>query len=91
LYSGSSAISGTNTTSVELLVTRSSPWSKNCPKNVIQELNGTVRPKSGFTLGMRLTNLSSVVPNKPSRPGLVAIVDPGLAAAAAMAAGLPAV
>ena len=31
---------------------RSRPWSKNWPKNVIQELNGAEIPSSGATFGI---------------------------------------
>ena len=49
--SGSSGCSGMNTVPPPL-VTRSRPWSKNCPKSVNIELNGAERPTSGATFGM---------------------------------------
>ena len=81
------------------LVTRSRPWSKNWPKNVIQELNGAERPTSGAEFGMKSVWRSSAVPNSPSRPGLVTSSPvsssvpstPSSPAAAATAAGLLAV
>ena len=45
--SGSSGCSGMKTVPLPPLVTRSRPWSKNWPKNVIHELNGADRPASG--------------------------------------------
>src|SRR4051795_9486889 len=50
--SGSSARSGTNTVP-PLLNVWSTPWSKNCPKNVNSELYGGERPTSVVTLGMK--------------------------------------
>src|SRR3954470_17456748 len=49
--SGSSAFSGTNTEE-PLLTVWSTPWSKNCPKNVNSELYGGERPTSVVTFGM---------------------------------------
>src|SRR3954451_14160938 len=49
--SGSSAFSGTNTV-CPLLTVWSTPWSKNCPKNVNSELYGGERPTSVVTFGM---------------------------------------
>src|SRR3954451_13649341 len=49
--SGSSAFSGTNTV-CPLLTVWSTPWSKNCPKNVNTELYGGERPTSVVTFGM---------------------------------------
>ena len=40
---------------VAALVTRSRPWSKNWPKNVIHALNGADRPSSGVMFGMKKT------------------------------------
>ena len=51
-YSGSSGWSGTSTVPLPPLPTRSSPWSKNWPKIVNQELNGADRPSSGDTFEM---------------------------------------
>ena len=48
---GSSALNGTNTVPLPLTVW-STPWSKNCPKNVNKLLNGGDRPTSVVTLGM---------------------------------------
>src|SRR4051812_33545842 len=49
--SGSSAFSGTNT-ALPLLTVWSTPWSKNCPKNVNSELYGGDSPTSVVTFGM---------------------------------------
>src|SRR6476646_4185918 len=49
--SGSSGRSGMNT-APPLLTVWSTPWSKNCPKNVNSELYGGERPTSVVTLGM---------------------------------------
>src|SRR4051794_26375315 len=49
---GSSALSGTNTVE-PLLTVWSTPWSKNCPKNVNSELYGGERPTSVVTFGMK--------------------------------------
>ncbi|MCY1445476.1 hypothetical protein D9M71_619910 [compost metagenome] len=49
--SGSSACSGTKTTPLPPLFTRSRPWSKNCPNRVNQELKPADRPSSGAVLG----------------------------------------
>src|SRR4051794_41388322 len=49
--SGSSARSGTNTVA-PLLTVWSTPWSKNCPKNVNIELYGGESPTSVVTFGM---------------------------------------
>ena len=72
------ACSGMKIVPLPPLVTRSRPWSKNWPKNVIQALNGADRPASGVTFGMKKTCLSSAVPNRPSRPGLMTICTPSL-------------
>ncbi|MCY1292204.1 hypothetical protein D9M69_471650 [compost metagenome] len=85
---GSSGCSGMKMVPLPPLVTRSRPWSKNCPKKVIQALKGAVSPASGAVLGMKFTCWSSAVPNSPSRPGLVTRVAPSVPAAAATAAGL---
>src|SRR4051794_7415112 len=50
--SGSSGRSGTKTVE-PLLTVWSTPWSKNCPKNVKIELNGGDRPTSVVTFGMK--------------------------------------
>src|SRR3954470_10847273 len=50
--SGSSARSGTKTVP-PLLNVWSTPWSKNCPKNVNHELYGGERPTSVVTFGMK--------------------------------------
>src|SRR3954470_185531 len=50
--SGSSARSGTKTVE-PLLTVWSTPWSKNCPKNVNHELYGGERPTSVVTFGMK--------------------------------------
>src|SRR3954452_12692142 len=50
--SGSSDCSGMTTVPLPPFVTRSRPWSKNCPKNVNITLNGAERPKSGVMFGM---------------------------------------
>src|SRR3954470_15916705 len=49
--SGSSLCSGTKT-ALPLLTVWSTPWSKNCPKNVNSELYGGDRPTSVVTFGM---------------------------------------
>src|SRR5919107_4274459 len=60
------------------LVTRSSPWSKNWPKNANMVLNGADRPKSGVMFGMNSApdvGSGSAVPeqtNPPEPHGLVA-------------------
>ncbi|MNP65897.1 hypothetical protein D3C76_1615310 [compost metagenome] len=48
-------------------------------------------PASGAMFGMNRVGVSSAVPNRPSRPGLVTVVEPGVCSAAATAAGLLAV
>ncbi|MNM80559.1 hypothetical protein D3C81_925310 [compost metagenome] len=60
------------------LVTRSRPWSKNCPKKVIQALNGADSPASAAVFSNRYTSWSSPVPNWPSRPGLATMRTPSL-------------
>ncbi|MNG03794.1 hypothetical protein D3C84_868890 [compost metagenome] len=81
---GSSDCSGMKTMSLPPLVTRSRPWSKNCPKKVIQALNGADRPASGAMFGMKKVGVSSAVPNSPSRPGLVTIWAPSLSTSSAV-------
>ncbi|MNF12722.1 hypothetical protein D3C80_2143100 [compost metagenome] len=54
-------------------------------------MNGADRPASGAMFGMYRVGVSSAVPNRPSRPGLVMVAEPGFCAAAATAAGLLAV
>ncbi|MOA01739.1 hypothetical protein D3C78_1211610 [compost metagenome] len=61
--SGSSGCSGMKMVPEPPLVTRSRPWSKNCPKNVIQELNGADKPASAVVFSNRYTSRSSAVPN----------------------------
>src|SRR3954463_14242241 len=51
VMSGSSDLSGTKT-ALPLLTVWSTPWSKNCPKNVNTELYGGDRPTSVVTFGM---------------------------------------
>src|SRR4051794_35809101 len=51
--SGSSACNGMMTVPLPPFVTRSRPWSKNCPKNVNMRLNGADRPKAGVMFGMK--------------------------------------
>src|SRR3954453_22970592 len=59
--SGSSAFSGTNTVP-PLLNVWSTPWSKNCPKNVNSELYGGERPTSVVTFGMKSVLCDGVQP-----------------------------
>ncbi|MCY1531625.1 hypothetical protein D9M68_668560 [compost metagenome] len=63
LNSGSSGCSGMKIISVLLLLTRSSPWSKNWPKKVNHELKGAERPSSGVVFG-----ISSSVPGGMTTP-----------------------
>src|ERR687885_89528 len=58
---GSSARSGTNTVPPALNVW-STPWSKNCPKNVNSELYGGERPTSVVTFGMKSVLCDGVQP-----------------------------
>src|SRR3954447_15856267 len=58
MKSGSSAFSGMITVPPDL-GTRSSPWSKNWPKNVNIRLNGADRPKSGVVFGMKIEPVSN--------------------------------
>src|SRR5688572_2949406 len=51
-YRGSPGCSGTVTT-LPVLGTRSSPWSKNWPNRVNSELYGEERPTSGAAFGMK--------------------------------------
>src|SRR4051794_24647706 len=73
--SGSSAFSGTNTV-CPLLTVWSTPWSKNCPKNVNTELYGGERPTSVVTFGMNSvwcegTQLSGTPPRPVDGSGSV--------------------
>src|SRR5436305_2654858 len=52
VISGSSGFNGTKTVA-PLLTVWSTPWSKNCPKNVNSELYGGERPTSVVTFGMK--------------------------------------
>src|SRR3954469_4071783 len=51
--SGSSGCNGMMTVPLPPFVTRSRPWSKNCPKNVNMRLNGEDKQKSGVMFGMK--------------------------------------
>ena len=51
--SGSSERSGTKTVPLPPLTVWSTPWSKNCPKNVKRELYGGESPTSVVTFGMK--------------------------------------
>ena len=67
--SGSSARSGTKTVA-PLLTVWSTPWSKNCPKNVNIELYGGERPTSVVTFGMKSVLCFGVQPaGSPGRDG----------------------
>src|SRR5205814_4236087 len=68
--SGSSSCSGTNTVP-PLLTVWSTPWSKNCPKNVNHVLNGGERPTSVVTFGMNSVLCDGVQP--AGTPGVVAV------------------
>ena len=81
-YSGSSGCSGTATLPLPPLLTRSRPWSKNCPNSVNHELNGAESPSSGARLGM---NHCCGVAGSASWSCSTA---PGTLAAASAAAGL---
>src|SRR3954469_15101303 len=59
--SGSSWRSGTKTVP-PLLNVWSTPWSKNCPKNVKSELYGGERPTSVVTFGMKSVLCDGVQP-----------------------------
>src|SRR3954465_15013205 len=83
--SGSSDCSGMTTVPLPPFVTRSSPWSKNWPKNVNITLNGAERPKSGVMFGMNSAPESGSGADVPwqTKPP-----DPQGFVAAATAAGL---
>src|SRR3954471_21478379 len=69
VISGSSGLSGTKT-ALPLLTVWSTPWSKNCPKNVNIELYGGERPTSVVTLGMsRVTPVGTQPSGSPSTSG----------------------
>src|SRR4051794_6656461 len=97
--SGSSGLGGTKT-ALPLLTVWSTPWSKNCPKNVNSELYGGDRPTSVVTFGMNSvlcdgTQSAGTPPSPVLGSGSVLHGDsPGLPwdltgnSAAAMAAGL---
>ena len=57
-YSGSSGNKGTYTVPLPPLVTKSRPWSKNCPKIVIQLLKEGDRPMSGERFSISMVPLS---------------------------------
>src|SRR4051794_19505996 len=59
--SGSSAFNGTNTAE-PLFTVWSTPWSKNCPKNVNSELYGGDSPTSVVTFGMNSVLCDGVQP-----------------------------
>src|SRR3954471_11753083 len=72
--SGSSAFSGTKTVE-PLLTVWSTPWSKNCPKNVNSELYGGDRPTSVVTFGMKSVLCAGVQP--AGTPGVVTVLVAG--------------
>src|SRR4051812_32078437 len=72
--SGSSARSGTKTVE-PLLTVWSTPWSKNCPKNVNHELYGGERPTSVVTFGMKSVLCFGVQP--AGVPGVVIVFVAG--------------
>src|SRR3954470_12288447 len=85
---GSSDCNGIRTVPLPPLVTRSSPWSKNWPKNVNIRLNGADRPKSGVMFGMNSDPvIGSAAPGGPQTKW----PEPQLLRFAAFAAGLFAV
>src|SRR4051795_6595466 len=72
--SGSSAFRGTKTVE-PLLTVWSTPWSKNCPKNVNHELYGGERPTSVGTFGMKSVLCFGVQP--AGEPGVVIVFETG--------------
>src|SRR5256885_17117178 len=84
MNNGSSAFSGMITVPPDF-GTRSSPWSKNWPKNANIRLNGADRPKSGVMFGM---NSAPVVGSGALDPEHTRPPEPHGFAAAATAAGL---
>src|SRR3954462_174241 len=72
--SGSSAFSGTKTVE-PLLTVWSTPWSKNCPKNVNHELYGGEMSTSVVTVGMKSVLCFGVHP--AGLPGVVIVFVTG--------------
>src|SRR3954471_18343011 len=74
VMSGSSDLSGTKT-ALPLLTVWSTPWAKNCPKNVNSELYGGERPTSVVTFGMNSVLCDGVQP--AGLPGVVTVLVSG--------------
>src|SRR5437764_4761267 len=93
---GSSGCNGMTTVPLPPFVTRSRPWSKNCPKNVNIRLNGAPRPKLGVMFGMKSPSAKKAIPilfggareqERAATPGRLAGSDlPSLDGAAGRAA-----